>query len=246
MTPQEEIKSWLDDDGKVFQHGFDLFVKYSRNRSLMLYLSRKHNMEKLVYELGKLLSFSLAEHQVKITAPIANKMSETAKEEKVESFKYNEFKHLVRKALSKDHKVVYDQIALAYKTQRTYHEKMKLATTDEARAELRAKVIEADDIISKGWKGLDAFKASKEKVPAKATAATVFEMSKEVNACRSYLSRGISELPKLNEKKAASRIAEMKVRVEKMISLNAPVKNETREALINLNIIDEKSNLVGE
>ena len=123
---------------------------------------------------------------------------------------------------------------------------MKLAVTVEDRKAAREEIVKLDDLISDGWKGLDAFIKSGDKVPAKAKAVTALEMSKEINACRSYISRGINDLEKLDEKKKGKRIAEMKVRIEKLVSYDAPVTGETRSELIRLGIIAKNAPLQAE
>lgn len=246
MTPQEEIQSYLDSEEKSFQDGYGLFVKYSRNRSMMLYLGRKQNLDKLNYELKKLLPFALKANSVKVIKPISRVMDEDHASEMKTQFQINRFEKVDAEKLPEDQKKIHSEIAESYKLQRTFHEKMKLASTDEERARMRNEVIRLDDFIKKAWKGLDAFVKSGETVPEKAKAKNVLEMSKEINACRSYLSRGISDLANLKDAKKSKRVNEMKKRIEKLISLKASVKKETREALINLKIIDGKSNLQGE
>jgi len=50
----KEIQSWLDSD-KDYQAGLILFEKYSKTLSMIHYLKRKQNQEKLERELKKLL-----------------------------------------------------------------------------------------------------------------------------------------------------------------------------------------------
>lgn len=248
MTPHEEIKEWLDvpDQEKDFQKGFDLLTKYSRNRCMINMVGRKKDMPLLVYQVDKLMLVPVEAFGVKITSDIARNISEDLKAQKSEHFKQLEFERINRNELPPDHQAVYDGIAEAYKVQRVYHEKMKLATTDEERGEFRLEVIQADELIAAGWNGLDAFVRSGEKVPAAAKVDTVLGLSKDINASRSYVSRGINDLAKLEGEKHTARIAEIKKRIARLIELKAPVKSKTRKSLVELGIINEKSDLVGE
>ncbi len=257
MTPHEQIQAWLDDDARTFSAGYDLFVAYGRNRALMLYLARKMHMEKLVYELQKLLQVPLKADAVKVVPQIVRAMSSeaasakelrkiTAQLDETFAIETNQLKRINPKTLPEAQCKIYDEIAEAYKLQRVWHEKMKLAETDEDRAAARAEVERLDDLICEGWNGLDAFAKSGEKVPAVAKVATVLEISKEINACRSYISRSINEMGKLDGEKKLKRTSEVQVRIARLITLQAPVKKETRKALFSLGIITDASELVGE
>jgi len=244
MTPHEEISAWLADENRDFQKGLELFSIYSRNRAVFLQLDRKKNLKVLDYQLNRLLKFPvLKPDKSRVKTIIKESLSPQAILDREENFKYLEFNKIDPAKLPDDQRKVYDGIAEAYKISRTYHEKMKLATSDEQRGELRAELIAADDIIAAGWNGLDAFIKSCEKVPDKATAKTVLDISKEINACRSYISNGIKAIPGLDEKKKAKRIAEVKKRVDQMIDLEAPVSVETRDSLIKLGIISGTSKI---
>ena len=245
MTAHEQITAWISDPNRTFQSGYNLYVTFGRNRNIMLYLSRKQNMDKLVYELRKLLLIPIKTN-IETTAPMApigvNKIEIT----ETPQHKYLAFEKVDPATLTEDLKKVHAQIAEAYKFQRTYHEKLKLATTDEQRAVLRAKVVEYDEVIANGWDGIDTFKKSGEKVPVKANAKTVLDISKQINSGRSYITAGIKALPTLDEKRKAKRITEMRKRIATLVKYNATVASETREALVKLKIIDRKSKLLSE
>jgi hypothetical protein len=139
-----------------------------------------------------------------------------------------------REDLPEEMQVIYDGIADAYKLQRVYHEKLKLATTDEARAELRLKAIECDDIIGFGWDQIDeSINLPDGKTPENP------DVAKLVGAARTYLSRAIKDFKEENTAKIIER-------VETLIKFKASVKAETRLKLIELHVIEENSNLLGE
>lgn len=245
MSPHELINQWISDPARSFQAGYDLYTRYGRNRNIMLYLARKQNMEKLVYELGKLLLIPLKDEGVTSPAsPVVAQIGVRKVDTPPQQHQYLAFEKVNPATLPADLQKVHAQIAEAYKFQRTYHEKLKLATTDELRAQLRAEVVRYDDIIAHGWDGIDAFTRSGEKVPARATAQTVLGISKQINACRSYITGGIKALPSLDAAKREKRIAEIKKRIDILIRLKAPVAAETKQSLVNLQIITGKSKLL--
>jgi hypothetical protein len=248
MTPHEEITHWIDTPGRSFQAGYNLYVKYGRNRNMMLYLSRKQNMEKLVYELRKVLTLPIKGDvsQPGLKPFIPNNEIGVRKIDETPQHKILAFEKIDPASLPVKLQAIHAEISEAYKFQRTYHEKLKLATTDELRASLRAEVIKYDDIISNGWDAIDTFRKSGEKLPPKATALTALGMSKQINASRSYITRSLKELPTFDEAKKEHRIAEIRKRVDTLIKLHAPVAAETKQSLVDLQIITGKSKLLSE
>lgn len=246
--PKVEIQEYLDKKDKTFQEGLDILTKYSHNRAMILQVGRKQKQDLLEYQLQKLLTLPLKPFAVKITGDISRNVSKGLLEDRDQETKFRQFETIDKAKLPKNLQKVHDELAEAYKLQRTYHEKMKLAETDEARGELRAEVMKCDDIIANGWKGIDKF--IKEGIPvppkAKVKAKNVLQVSKEINAARSYISRSINDIPKLEGKKLDERKEKVLDYINKLIELKIPVKKETRAALVKLAIIDEKSNLVGE
>jgi hypothetical protein len=116
---------------------------------------------------------------------------------------------------------------------------MKLATTDEERAALRADLVKLDDDIAAGWdtieEGLKTPPAPEPEPPKQYTVADL----KAINAARVYISRAVNKYDAKNREKIIER-------VNTLITLKSSVKKETRDKLIELNVIDQNSNLVGE
>jgi hypothetical protein len=231
----QEIKDWLQSENKDFNAGLLLFQKYSRNRAILLYLARKKDIEKLEYELMKLAQFDdlkPIEHQSPVSSNFIKKPAVLTEADEVH--KLMQSRSVKREDLPEELQVIYDGIADAYKLQRVYHEKMKLATTDEARAELRDKVVECDNIIGFGWDQIDeSINLPDGKTPENP------DVAKLVGAARTYLSRAIKDFKPENTAKILER-------VETLIKFKASVKAETRLKLIELHVIEENSNLLGE
>jgi hypothetical protein len=228
----EEIKAWLNSPEKDIDAGIALFQKYSRNRALFLYLSRKRDERKLIYELEKLSKFTNLK-------PVAQPRIVRAKMQKdqppapdPEGHKIIEPRRLNREDLPDQLKVIYDGVVEAYKLQRVVHEKMKLATTDEDRAALREDLIKLDDAIDNG---IDEPKDEAPKAPEKQY--TVQDI-KAINSARTFISRAIKKFNPEQKDKLLERI-------NLMISLEAAVSIDTRNKLIELNVIDQNSNLLG-
>lgn len=254
MTLLEQIQNWLLSEDRDFQTGLQMYINASHNRSVMLYLQRKTDQRKLEYELQKMVKL-LPERLSKIPAyeigvvasakPLAKKKIATTTEDK---HKILEPRRINPEGLPDDLKKVYDEIATAYKEQRVYHEKMKLATTDEERKKHRAKVLELDAIISNGWNILDEWQLIKNqggvyKPKSEKKEENVVDKAKAINACRSYISKGVTALPQLKPEKAEARKIEIRKRVDILIQLGVTVKKETRDQLITLNVIDDNSPL---
>jgi hypothetical protein len=230
-----EIQEWLDSETKDFEKGLILFQKYSRNRSVFMYLLRKKDVAKLDYELQRLVALNPrpAENLMSASSILVGKFPEVAAANEVH--KIMKSRQINREDLTEPLQKIYDGIADAYKLQRVYHEKMKLAETDEQRAELRAKVIECDEIIAFGWKQIDEELA----LPGASTDEAAPDVVKLVSAARTFISRAIKEFK-------PEKIEKITERIETLIKFKASVKAETRAKLIELHVINEDSNLLGE
>lgn len=243
----EAIKEWLEvtDSEKNFSKGIELLSKNSRNQCMINMVTRKRNLPLLIYQLGKVIGRPVISKQqtsieVRELKVVAVKSSNTQPNVDLTDKIQEKFNKIDPSKLDESQKSIYDKITEAYKVQRTYHEKMKLATTDEQRGELRAMVIEADEIIAKGWDAIDSKKQTKTNTGEKST----LDISRDINAARSYITKNLNSLKSLPEAKKQKRIEEIKKRVDVLISSKAPVKSETFNALKNSGIISEQSGLV--
>lgn len=266
----EEIIIYLKAPNPDFDEGLALFHKYSRNRSVFLYLQRKHDFSKLRYELEKLSKLeglkvkTIPHEKVQVSKKIASDAKKIATDANVDSpdakvdssdanvvdvlvnepegHKIIEPSRVKREDLPDDLKKIFDHIAQFYKLQRTVHEKMKLAKDDKSRAEFRAKVVEFDDLIATGWAFIDeslaAAKADPDSLPAADAPEAAVDVNKAINAARTSISRLIKGY-------APEKKAKLLEHINTLIKYNASVKLPTRQKLIELNVIDEKSDLLG-
>lgn len=252
---RKEINDWLA-SGKDFDEGFVLFVRFSHNRALAMQLSRKRIQSKLEYELQKILERTLIiERPVmpigviqKSVAPVIEKKAAIATEaETIEATVLEHGKMRVKRedsidydALTDEQKDLYDANRDMYKLMRSFHEKMKLATTDEDRKAAREKVVELDGLIRDNWKQFDAsFLPAGEKVEGGEPEAKEADPVKAVGSARSYLSKNLPKLEGLTGKKLDDLKSKIKVRYETIIAANQVVDEETVAKLKSCGIIVE-------
>jgi hypothetical protein len=116
---------------------------------------------------------------------------------------------------------------------------MKLATTDEDRAALREDLIKLDDDIAAGWDAIDnGIDEPKDEAPKAPEKQYTVQDIKAINSARTFISRAIKKFNPEQKDKLLERI-------NLMISLEAAVSIDTRNKLIELNVIDQNSNLLG-
>ncbi|MBL7971287.1 MAG: hypothetical protein JNL03_07185 [Prolixibacteraceae bacterium] len=140
-------------------------------------------------------------------------------------------------------RILFDENSEKHKLMRSVHEQMKLTKKDIERAKLRKELIALDDRVSANWKVIDAFIENGTLPEVKETKAADpgTEMYKQINAARSYVSRGLNGLDKKTGKKRDETIAEIKNRFDFLVANKAEVKKETLEALQKLGITNEIS-----
>jgi len=151
--------------------------------------------------------------------------------------------------LPDDLKKVYDQNVEEYKLMRTLHEKMKLATTDLERADLRLQLVKLDDDITAGWDKID--QALQEQAAPVAEDKPVveldpMELGKAIMAARSFISRFLPGFAQLDEKAKASMLLKLQDRVKCLADNNAKVKPETLAELKKNGIIDDTTTLTAQ
>jgi hypothetical protein len=247
----EKIEAWLASEEKDFTTGLNLFTEFSNNRSIYLYLSRKQNTAKLQYELEKLAGI-----------PVIKPVPEIVQDEKPEGdsettgtsttgtqtpddkgegitdetvLQIVSGKKINPDTLPENMRKIYDVVIEAYKLQRSAHEKMKLATTDEQRAKLRKEVVRLDDIIGKGWDALEEGQKAKTDPPADGNTDPLSIM-KEVNAARTFVSRNLQKVQTLEGTKRETLIAKLRERYLSLVNLKADIDPETKQELQKLGI----------
>jgi len=252
MTPHEEIQNWLAAENKDFEAGYVLFVRFSHNRALALYLARKHDLSKLTYELQKIsdrptlkdapvMPIGPVLKMVKSSEEKANGNTDASSvidnaEQKVRIIKDGKVQY---DDLPEELKKLYDENTASYKNMRTLHEQMKLASTDEERAEKRKIIDTLDDGISGNWKLIDDWAAGKITADDLVTATGEQEEYKQINAARTYLSRNISKMEMLKEEKREKMKLDLRERVAYLRSKKADISLETLVKLAKYGVIDE-------
>ena len=252
MTSQEEIKAWLDAGTKDFEAGYSLFVRFSHNRALALYLARKRDLKKLEYEIQKISERpTLKDAPVMPIGPVlkmiktgedkANGITDAADvigkaEGKVRVIKDGKVQY---EDLPDELKKLYDENTASYKNMRTMHEQMKLAKTDEERAGKRLMIDSFDDCISRNWKIIDDWAAGKLDLDSLNAETAVQEDFKLINAARTYLSRNISKMETLKDGKYDKMKLDLREKVNFLKSKKADISRETMVKLSRYGIIDE-------
>lgn len=253
----KEIRDWFV-SGKDFDEGFMLFVRFSHNRALAMQLSRKRIQSKLEYELQKIVERTLIiERPVmpigvikKSVAPViemkAAIATENSKAERIINTHDKVLVYLEGKvdyeSLTDEQKALFDSNRDMYKEMRSYHEKMKLSTTDEDRKEMRDKVVELDGLIRENWKQFDASFLPEGGKPEGDDAGTKEpDPVKEIGNARSYISKTLKAISegKIPEKKLDGVKKKALERYQTLIAANQVVDEETVAKLKACGIIVE-------
>lgn len=226
----KEIQKYLKSAEPSFEEGLALFCRYSRNESLMSWISRKRDMAKLLYELGKLAKIapvqnSLASVHLAKYGKIAPAVKPVQQNVTDVVFKTVDERKTRRADLPEDLQKVYDTIAEDYKLRRALHEKMKMAASDEDRASFRERIIETNDRIEAGWKQIDEYLAAEAKNKA---AADDFKES----TARSYISKALKK-PKLS----SAQIATIQARYQALLDHGCSINENTVAELKKRGII---------
>lgn len=248
----QTIKDWLQSEPKDFNAGLSLFAQHSRNRSVYLYLVRKQNMDKLTYELRKICDHLESQHGAsviaslnKIVAPVVPTIMHSGKKDDVH---IENSSRIDPYTLPEAQLAIYDSVVDAHKEQRSYHEKMKLATSDDDRAALMGTIAKLDAFIADGWNQLEAFVAGEGdsgegNIDGSEGASEIDNsdpliVAKVVNAARKYISINLPKLAELEGDKHVEKVAAIKQRYDALIAVNATVSEETIAALQQSGVIE--------
>lgn len=223
-----------------FEDGFRAFCKYSRNQSLMSWISRKKDFAMLDYNLRKLSRMPLrvnpcasldlnrfgsgmplkgdkakAQKQVKAVDPEEEQEVVITKERKTRPV-------IHRDDLPEDLRGLYDENAQQYKVMRALHDKMKACNSDVGRADFRRQIMDMEKQIRERWRVIDTAldKTSPEKP------ATTKEPAFNVNSYRAYISK------MLKRKELTSQQADgVRQRAAALIDSGVPIKTGTMTLL---------------
>lgn len=204
----EEIKKWLQSNTPDYNAGVLLFAKHSRNKSLLHYFTRKGDvaMLKLRYELGKLVNGApvvfKALHKPKTTAESENPPVDKPVVERTDIDPDGK----INPADLPEHlHILYDKNVEDYKLLRGAHAAMAVAKTKSERKKFRKQIAKLDDAIADRWALIDEWVASGK--PATTTDDQLPAGSltpQEVNAFRTYISRGLAEPDNITAGKRAT------------------------------------------
>lgn len=227
---KEDIKKWLGSGTPDYNTGVLLFAKYSRNRSLLHYFSRKGNvaMLKLRYELGKLANGTPVAHKplpvnrsplTVNPSPLTVNPSPLAVNRSIDPNDLPE--HL---------RILYDKNVEDYKLLRGAHAAMAAAKTKNERKKFRKEIAKLDDAIAKHWAIIDEWVASGTLPAATDKLPTEQLTPQDVNAYRTYISRGIADPEKLTDEKRVT----MQERISALIAGGQKFDEETMAKLTAL------------
>ena len=250
----EDVKKWLESETPDFDAGVSLFAKYSKNRAVLLFLQRKGaaKMSKLRYELEKIAGATksvteLIKEQrnkenerpsiaVKSKQGAGKDVKKTTANTVVERVLIVEDGKINRDDLPENLRVFYDQNVEYYKQLRGAHAKMAEAKNKAARKKWRKEVEKLDDAITTRWTAIDAWvkNQTSDNDDEDIENITLSEDEKltpqQVNAFRTYISRGIAEPDKLNDVKREV----MQERIDLMVKNEQNFDDETISKLKEL------------
>lgn len=228
----QEIHDFLTGGILDFNEGFALFCKYSRNESLMSWIGRKKDMDRLIYNLRKLngftdlkvnprhadmlIRYNKAPDAVVIAKP-DTPAGQQAENGKIIFRTYDE-RRTRRGDLPEELQKVYDEIADDYKLRKAYHEKMKIAKTDDERAKFRENLMETEDRIRKGWSSIDSYLLARSQ--------TAVNTEFKETTIRSYISKKLKK-----ESLTPADIEQLRIRVKALQDNNCTFTEAVAEKL---------------
>lgn len=227
----EEISLYLAGP-RDFDEGLRLLEKYTNNRAVYAWVQRKRHQEKLIYELTKLSRLAhlkpSRQFRAHVSAASPRKTAPATDDDDTPAKPRRQFK---RDELPEDMLPVFDSIADAYKQQRVFHEKMKLAATDADRSALRAELVKLDNLIATGWDKIDSAMAASGDGSPDAVSL------QKINNARSAISKMIKSY---NPGKKAKLLSHLQI----LIDSNTAVSAQTHAKLLELNVIGPNTNLL--
>ena len=229
----QEIHQYLQQANPDFNAGYGLFCKYSPNRILIESIGRRRDKDMLLYELKKLSDSGFVAFnsdatvmQIQSTAVqpqnfLSSQQNHAVQDvelRKAVSFRTYDDRRTRRSDLPPDMQIEFDANTADYSVRRALHEKMKMATTDSDRAQLRARILETQERIMQRWKKIDDFQAK----AAEETQAAAFNEK----SARAYISKALKE-KNISDKKAAG----VKARVKDLLEHGCNISDETIRTL---------------
>jgi hypothetical protein len=219
-----ELKQWLESNTPDYNAGVLLFAKHSKNRSLLHFFTRKGEkaMSKLRYELGKLAH--TIPPVIRKAPPAASLRLKNTKQAKPSLPSLTQERLVIDpggkikpEELPKHLRILYYKNVEEYKLLRGAHAAMAVAKTKHERKKYRKQIEKLDDAIAAHWALIDQWLDAGGQLPAAegqlptadsqlptaegqlptATATATALTPQEVNAYRTYISRGLAEPDKI-------------------------------------------------
>lgn len=239
-----EIKAWMESD-KDFDQGYALFVRFSHNKTMAVQLARKRDPGLLEYQVSKILDMGvIIERPVMNIAVVRTVIVKEQKKQEVLKAPILEVSKKVERtfavgekytqedfeSFTDEQKTLFNLNRDMYKEMRSWHEKMKLAMTDEERATCRAEVLSLDKEIRANWEKFD--NGSSKKEPEES------DPVKAVSNARAFLSKNLPKMDVLEGKKRATVAAKIKERYLVIIEAKQSVDDETIAKLKACGIVE--------
>jgi hypothetical protein len=201
---KEDIKKWFESKTPDYNAGVLLFSIHSKNRSLLHYFTRKGNvaMDKLRYELGKIANGTPVAPKPNRSASTSSQPVQSPQPEPVVERTVIDSEGKINPADLPEHlRTLYNRNVEDYKILRGAHAAMAVAKTKAERRTLRKQIAKLDDAIAAHWQTIDEWLATG-KLPATTDKLPTEQLTpQDVNAYRTYISRGIAESDKITDKK---------------------------------------------
>lgn len=192
------IQEWFNKNGS-FDDGLEIYARMSRNQGIVRYLTRKRDMGKLRYELGKLRSVTLPSHK---TAPV--EVSQSAHVQVFpQKLEYDNLPAVLQP--------VYKGVVEGYRRMRAVYEKMKLVKKKSDRKACRTELIALDRKRRCGWEVIDRWRGE-----GVLPDPTLPIDSRSVNAARVSITRN---LPKLEAAADPRRVEELVERLRRPVAI---------------------------
>ena len=193
----EKIKIYLESDNRNYDEGLMLLTKYSKNRILSQRLARKPWVEKLEYELQKLLDRAdllkgVVKQKKAVQKVDAQKAAfiESLPEvlEVKRNFVVRSKQSISYNDLPSDLRVIWDETAELYKHSRSLHEKLKLMfkSTDKDRKPLMENLLRLQTKVRENWDKIDSYNPE-DHLPKEFPVNSID--AKRISANRAYISR---------------------------------------------------------
>lgn len=232
----EEIKKYLEGKKRDFDQGLILLRRYSRNRYLIQNIERRHNQEKMEYELRKIADVN----PKPVNKPKQNQGTDSPEFPSQQTRETGDqvIEKLVTASINpgqlpEDLKAKYDENTKSYKLLRSLHEKLKLLkdATDADRKPVAEEMIRLDILIRENWNAIDSFLKSPDhpdENPDDQSGSDTGDQHnrapidhKQIANNRSYISKNkgkLAELKAQDEKKFNALKAKIQERVTELIN----------------------------